>query len=176
MKLVNHLYDRLGDLTYTVEGIQAVRDSARARARAVGKDGLATKLNAFADKLEAFRGTIVAAREGGRLTGEERLREQMGDLYGKVNAYDGRPTNGQIALADVLDGELKKGEADFQAMLSKDLPALNSGLKGKKLPEIARESREAWDKRNADAARGNGGLDFAEALMGLEPSGADEKE
>src|SRR5262249_22324244 len=39
--LVNRLYDRLGDLTYTVEGIQAVRDSARARAKALGKAPLA---------------------------------------------------------------------------------------------------------------------------------------
>jgi hypothetical protein len=78
VKLVNRLYDRLGDLTYTVESIQGVRDSARARAKSLGKDALATKLSAFADKVEAFRGTIVAAREGGRLTGEERLREQAG--------------------------------------------------------------------------------------------------
>jgi hypothetical protein len=165
VKLVNRLYDRLGDLTYTVESIQGVRDSARARAKSLGKDGLATKLNAFADKVEAFRGTIVAAREGGRLTGEERLREQLGDLYGKVNGYDGRPTNGQIALADVLDNELKKGETDFDALLAKDLPPLNNGLKGKKLPEIARESRETWNKRAEDAVRGTGGLESMRRLM-----------
>jgi hypothetical protein len=134
-------------------------------------------LNTFADKLEAFRGTLVAAREGGRLTGEEHLREQLGDLYGKVNGYDGRPTNGQIALADVLEGELKKGEADFQATLAKDLPPLNSGLKGKKLPEIARESRDAWDKRNEDAAHGTGGLELARELSWsrLEPGAGDDE-
>ena len=110
------------------------------------------------------------------MTGEERLREQLGDLYGKVNGYDGRPTNGQIALADVLDNELKKGETDFDALLAKDLPPLNNGLKGKKLPEIARESREAWNKRTEDAARGTGGLEFAESLMWLERSGTDEAE
>jgi hypothetical protein len=163
-KLVNRLYARLADLTYTVEGIQAVRDSARARAKALGKDGLATKLNAFADKLEAFRGTLVAAKEGGRLTGEERLREQMGDLYGKVNGYDGRPTNGQVALASVLDGELQKGESDFAAMLAKDLPPLNAGLSGKKLPTITRETREAWDKRSDAAASGAGGPDMLRAF------------
>jgi len=137
----------------------------------LGKDALATKLSAFADRLDAFRGTLVAAREGGRLTGEERLREQLGDLYGKVNGYDGRPTNGQIALAGVLEGELEKGEADFAALLAKDLPALNSGLKGKKLPEIARESRAAWDKRSEEAARGTGGLEQVRELMWT-PSGA----
>src|SRR5262249_4760007 len=111
-----------------------------------------------------FRGTLVAAKEGGRLTGEEHLREQMGDLYGKVNGYDGRPTNGQIALAGVLDGELTKGEADFAAMLAKDLPGLNSGLASKKLPKLERESREAWNRRNEDTSRGSGGMEMARAL------------
>jgi hypothetical protein len=175
VKLVNRLYERLGDLTYTVESIQAIRDSARVRAKALGtKDALAKKLNTFADKVEAHRGTLVAAREGGRLTGEQRLREQLGDLYGKVNGYDGRPTNGQAALAGVLEGELKKGEADFAAMLSKDLPPLNSGLKGKKLPEIARESREAWDKRNEDPARGTGGLEYVLEVFGSGEAGEED--
>jgi photosystem II stability/assembly factor-like uncharacterized protein len=155
VKLVNRLYARLADLTYTVEGVQAMRDSARARAKGVGgKDALAAKLNAFADRMEKFRGTLVAAKEGGRLTGEERLREHLGDLYGKVNGYDGRPTNGQVALADVLEGELKKGEADFAAMLAKELPPLNSALASKKLGALERESRMAWDKRNEDQASG----------------------
>ena len=88
----------------------------------------------------------------------------MGDLYGKVNGYDGRPTNGQIALAAVLDGELTKGEADFAAMLAKDLPGLNSGLAGKKQPKLERESRDAWNKRNEDTARGSGGMETVRAL------------
>ena len=152
VKLVNRLYARLGDLTYTVESVQGVRDTARARAKTLGKDALATKLNAFADRLETFRGTLVAAKEGGRLTGEEHLREQMGDLYGKVNGYDGRPTNGQIALAAVLDGELTKGEADFAAILAKDLPKLE------------REARDGWNKRNEDASPGSGGMQLVKAL------------
>ena len=166
VKLVNRLYDRLGDLTYAVDGIQAVRDTARARARALGKDGLAAKLTAFATRLETFRGTLVAAKEGGRLTGEEHLREQLGDLYGKVNGYDGRPTNGQIALAGVLEAELRKGEADFAATLAKELPALNAALAAKKLPAITRETREAWEKRNADSAGGTGGMELVRELFG----------
>lgn len=176
VKLVNRLYGRLGDLTYTVEGIQAVRDSAKARAKSLGKDALATKLTAFAGELEALRGRLVAAKDGGRLTGEEQLREQLGDLYGKVNGYDGRPTNGQIALADVLEGELKKGAAEFDALVAKSLPALNAGLAAKKLPVLARESREAYDKRAEESARGTGGLDLVRALMGDAAMEADERE
>ncbi len=164
VKLVNRLYGRLAELTYTVEGIQAMRDSARVRAKALGRDALAMKLTAFADRMERFRGTLVAAKEGGRLTGEEQLREHLGGLYGKVNGYDGRPTNGQIALADVLEAELRKGEADLSAMLAKELPALNSGLSSKKLPTLVRESREAWDKRNEETAQGSGGMGLVRAL------------
>ena len=165
VKLVNKLYAMLGDLTYTVEGVQAMRDSARVRAKALGKDALAGKLTSFADRTEAFRGTLVAAKEGGRLSGEERLREQMGDLYGKVNGYDGRPTRGQIALAGVLEGELRKGQSDFDAMLAKDLPSLNSGLKSKKQPELVRETREAWDKRAEESSKGgSGGMALLRAI------------
>ena len=171
VKLVNRLYDRLGDLTYTVEGIQAMRDSAKARAKSLGKDALASKLTAFAGELETLRGKLVAAKEGGRLTGEEQLREQLGDLYGKVNGYDGRPTNGQIALADVLEGELKKGAAEFDAILAKSLPSLNAGLGAKKLPVLARESREAYDKRSEDSSGGSAKPEQILRALGLEVSG-----
>jgi photosystem II stability/assembly factor-like uncharacterized protein len=165
VKLVNRLYAMLGDLTYTVEGVQAMRDSARVRAKSLGKDALAKKLTAFADRMETFRGTLVAAKEGGRLTGEQQLREHLGDLYGKVNGYDGRPTNGQVALTGVLETELRKGEADFAALLAKELPPLNSGLQSKKLPELTRESREAWDKRSEEASKGgSGGMALVRAL------------
>jgi photosystem II stability/assembly factor-like uncharacterized protein len=169
VKLVNRLYALLGDLTYTAEGVQALRDSSRERAKALGKDALAAKLAAFADRLEAFRGTVVAAREGGRLTGEERLREQLGDLYGKVNGYDGRPTGGQAALADVLEGELRQAEAAFAAMLARDLPALNAGLRAKQLPELARESRESWERRSDASPGGGGGLESVRAMRAASP-------
>jgi len=166
VKLVNRLYARLADLTYTVEGIQAVRDSARARAHDLpAKDALAKRLTALADRLEAMRGTIVAAREGGRLTGEERLREQLGDLYGKVNGYDGRPTHGQIALADVLDGELKQAEGEFDALIARELPPVNAALAVRKSPAIVREPRESWNQRT-ETGHAAASLELVRALSG----------
>ena len=46
----------------------------------------------------------------------------------------------------------------------KELAPLNAGLSGKKLPIIARESRDAWDKRSEDSSRGAGGLELLRAL------------
>ena len=173
LALVNRLYADLTTLTWTVESLQGLRDSARVRAKALGKDALAPKLTAFADRLEALRGRFVAAKEGGRLTGEEQLREQMGDLYGKVNGYDGRPTNGQQALAGVLEDELKKGIAEFDALVASSLPALNAGLTAKKAPPLVRESREAWDKRTDESARSSGGLQSWVRVLGGEAGDQD---
>ena len=173
LTLVNRLYADLTTLTWTVESLQGLRDSARVRAKALGKDALTPKLIAFADRLESLRGRFVAAKEGGPLTGEEQLREQMGDLYGKVNGYDGRPTNGQQALAGVLEDELKKGIAEFDALVASSLPALNSGLTAKKAPLLVRESREAWDKRTDESARSTGSLQDWRAWFGGE---ADEQD
>ena len=104
VKLVNKLYAMLTDLTYTVEGVQAMRDSARVRAKALGKDPLAKKLTAFADRMEAFRGTVVAAREGGAALGRgaaaradgrslrqgERLRRPPDEWAGGAHGRGGR--------------------------------------------------------------------------------------
>jgi hypothetical protein len=162
VELVNRLYGDLTRLTYTVESLQGLRDSARAQAKVLGRAPLAKRLEAFADELETLRGRLVAAKPGGRLTGEEQLREQMGDLYGKVNGYDGRPTAGQLALAGVLEAELDKGVADLDALVGRSLPGLNSGLTAAKRPVLVRETREAWDARNAKTESGGAG-----SLMGV---------
>jgi len=46
-----------------------------------------------ASKCDELRSKIVATKEGGAITGEERIRELLGQLYGSVNNYEGRPTN-----------------------------------------------------------------------------------
>ena len=46
----------------------------------------------MADKADVIRKKIVATKEGGAITGEERLREFMDDLYGGILTYEGKPT------------------------------------------------------------------------------------
>ncbi|HEV2104879.1 MAG TPA: glycosyl hydrolase [Candidatus Eisenbacteria bacterium] len=167
--LVHRLYDMLGDLSYTVEGAAALRDSARSAARALGR-GKGAKLTAFADKLEALRGSLVATREGGQLSGDEKLREQLGDLYGNVNGYDGRPTQSQSQLADVLEAELRKAQASLDGMVAKDLPALNAELRGAKLAELKRATRAEWEKATEAGGRA-GSLWLGMRLFGSAAAG-----
>jgi len=79
---------------------------------------------------------VVATKEGGAITGEERLREYLAGLYGDVNAYEGRPTDSQVARADALTRELEDVVREFRALTDKALPAINQALGAKNLQPI----------------------------------------
>ncbi len=146
-RTVRDLYDRLTDLTFLVESMtdaEAQADSAASKLPR--KDALAAKLGAFSGRVAALRKTVVATKEG-RLAGEVRLREKLGDLYGNVNAYDGRPTASQLDATTALTAELRKAEGDFRAIADKELPALNAQLKAKQLPELKLSTRAEWDAK-----------------------------
>jgi len=80
------------------------------------------------------------------VTGEERLREFLAELYGDVNSYEGRPTDSQAARGDVLGHELEDVIHEFTDLAGRQLPDLNRGLEAKKLAPIAMISEEDWRK------------------------------
>lgn len=141
------LYRMMETLTYTADAMTDLQEQARKQAEGLKKgDALATKLNGFADRLENLRKSIVTSKEG-RLSGEEKLREKLGTLYGSVNGYDGHPTNSQLSFMGVMKGELEKAQAEFETLAAKETPALNAQLKSRKLAELVVPTREAWDKK-----------------------------
>ena len=78
-------------MTYGVEAIEGVRDAANARAAKLPeKDPLHKQLQQLAAECDELRSKIVATKEGGMITGEERIRELLGQLYGAVNGYEGQ--------------------------------------------------------------------------------------
>jgi photosystem II stability/assembly factor-like uncharacterized protein len=150
-QLVRELYDMLADLTYTTDAVVSARDQLRARADSLkAGDKTKDKLTALAQKFEDIRKLLVATREGGRLTGEEQLREKLGDLYGAVNGYDGRPTGPQLAFKDVLKAELAKQRAAYEALMTRDVVATNATLGQKNLTAVAALTREAWEKKQSE--------------------------
>src|SRR4029077_7977056 len=106
-ELAMKVYKLLEHMTYTVEAIAGVRDAAKARMEKVTeKDGLQGALQQLAGECDRLRSRIVATKEGGMITGEERIRELLGQLYSSVNSYEGRPADYQVARADSLSREL----------------------------------------------------------------------
>jgi len=117
-----------GRMSSDVDRIEVARGTALARAEALGaKTDLGAKLAAFAAKLDEQRKKIVATKEGGAITGEERLREHADSLYGALNGYEGRPGAYHLERIAVLERELADVENDADPLL-KQVPALNQEL------------------------------------------------
>src|SRR5437660_4660256 len=122
------LMDRIGTLR---------RDVSKVAAGVAENDPLKKNIKGFDDKIEMVRKKIVATKEGGAITGEERLREHTDQLYGAVLSYEGKPGDYQIAYIDALRRELGDVTKEFDQLLTKDLPGLNDSLKSKGKPAIA---------------------------------------
>jgi hypothetical protein len=131
-----------------VDSIVDARDQSRDRAAKL-PPGEATRkhLEEVAQALESIRSKLVATKEGGGITGEEKIREQMGMLYGSVNGYEGRPTQSQINRMTALQKEFEAVVADFDAVKKKDISAVNTALEKKKIEAIKLLTKEDWEKK-----------------------------
>src|SRR5258707_14828084 len=124
-------------MTFAVDRINGVRLALdRAAAKLPANDPLVARLRAASAQVDELRKKIVATKEGGAITGEERLRENLADLYGNVNGYEGRPAATQVARTGVLAHELGDVETDFDAWLAKELAGINAELSRKHLETI----------------------------------------
>lgn len=149
--LANKLVAGLNHMSWAVDAIVEVRDGANDRAAKLKpNDPLRAKLANLASSADAIRGKIVATKEGGAITGEERLREFMGGLYGDVTGYDGRPTNEQVARADVLNRELEDVIKEFTQLTDAQLKPLNAQLRSKKLAPIEVINEQEWQAKQSE--------------------------
>ena len=145
---VLRLYQELAHLTYVADAVVDARDQGRKRLAQINpQDPLAKSLQQFVDSMESLRSQLVAVKEGGAITGEEKLREKLGDLYGSLNGYDGRPTQSQLDNMNTLVARLNQAEADFQKTAASQLQTINPGLQQQKLEPIKTLAREDWEKR-----------------------------
>jgi hypothetical protein len=64
-----------------------------------------------------------------------------------VNQYSGRPTDSQVARAEVLGRELQDVINEFTRLTNEQLPAINRELEKKKLEPIKVITEQEWDKQ-----------------------------
>ncbi len=140
------IYHELTELTYLAESVTDLREQAQARSSALPAQARA--LAALERRLAAFADTLSASKPG-MITGEEKLREEYGKLYGAVVSFDGRPSATQLASHRRLHAELQAREAEFDSLLAAELPRLNRTLERAGQPPLARQSREAWEAATA---------------------------
>ena len=150
--LAMRLYEALGDMTFAVDRINGVRlalDEEAAKLSA--SDPLAPRLRTASATVDELRKKIVATKEGGMITGEERLRENLTDLYGNVVFYDGRPSQTQVERTDALARQLADVVKDFDAWTAKELSGLNADLAKQRLDPIPVLTRGQWEAKNTAA-------------------------
>ena len=114
-------------------------------------------MNDLDGKVDAVRKQIVATKEGGAITGEERLREHTDQLYGALLSYEGKPGDYQLGYYEALKRELADASNEFAGLVAKDLPALNDALKAKGQPTISPPPEKvALNDDNASFSGGGG--------------------
>jgi hypothetical protein len=135
-------------MAYTVEQLSGMRLALDERAgKLKALSPLTERLRRASAEVEAFRTKVVATKEGGAITGEERLREFLAELYGNVVGYEGRPSQTQMQRADGLARELAEVVKSFDTWVTKELPAVNSGITNERLEPVKLLTREEWEKR-----------------------------
>ena len=131
------LSDLLGEMSAAVDRINDVRLALGDRSTKLpAADALVARLQSAEAVVDSLRRKIVATKEGGMITGEERLRENLADLYGGVTYYDGRPSKTQVARTTAIGRELSDVSRSFDAWVAKEIPAINRELAGRQLAPI----------------------------------------
>jgi len=131
---VRDLFNNMSDLVFKLNAVRAQASGAAAK---LGEgDALRKQLNGINDKADAIRKEIVATKEGGAITGEERLREHTDQLYGAITSYDGKPADYQLARIDALTREYNDINGEFAELEKNDLAKANDALKAASQPLI----------------------------------------
>jgi photosystem II stability/assembly factor-like uncharacterized protein len=161
------VYSLLTDMTFDVDRINGVRSELTERAADLKpNDPLQKRLENLAAQTDEMRKKIVATKEGGAITGEERIREKTTGLYGAITQYEGRPGDYQVARIDSLTQELADVTEQFDTFTASELPKVNASLARKKLKPIQPVTREEWDRAN-HPSEGSGSMAAGEASFRL---------
>ncbi len=143
------LYGMIEDLAYTVDRVREVRDAAQARAAACPDAALKARLETLAAAAEAARGTFVPVKEVEGLTGEDRLREKLSEVYGAVTSYRGRPSRTHLDRMAAVGKDIATATQAFEAVLQRDLPGLNADLAKVGQAGLEPLTRSAWEARTS---------------------------
>ena len=121
LEAVNRAYDMLGELgfvdgkaVYVMDQIEDLLEDSTLDA------SLTNNLEEFHASLDEIHRELVATQTGG-ITGEEKLRERISNIYGSIVNYQGRPTQTQVGALDVLSSEVEMHSEEVDELLASTL-------------------------------------------------------
>ena len=163
---VKGLFARMSALVAGLNGI-------RAQAEPLGENkatppALREQAERLSGKADTLRKLVVATKEGGAITGEERLRENMDYAYGAVTSTEAAPTPYALARIDALERELKEVEDSFAALKAGDAAKLSAALVARGAPALDLAAAVVDD----DESRGGKASALARGLIGTRFTGS----
>jgi photosystem II stability/assembly factor-like uncharacterized protein len=157
------LFGRMSDI---VDGIDAAHAAAEKRLRDLPAQGpLRRQIADFLPQLEAVKKKVVATKEGGAITGEERIREHTDHLYGALLSWEGKPARYLIERTEALEHELSDVQGELAnvrkpvdaALMQRNLAPLPRHAENEPIPAdrqaiIAACRHAEWDDCNGEPA------------------------
>jgi hypothetical protein len=135
-----------GEMSTLVDRIEGAHVASVARAAVMGaSDELRPRLDNVAGKLEELRKKIVATKEGGAVTGEERLREHLDEVYQRLSDWEGRPAGYLVERVDVLRRELREVQDAFESLAHGELREVSDQLRKRSLQPIPTDATTALE-------------------------------
>lgn len=125
------LYKQTEGLAY----IFAAQDqmAKQARAAVLKNPKFGKVVNPFVKEVEDQNASLVFRGGDFYINTEEKLAEQISELYGQVSGYPGRPGNAQMDRSISLDDELKNASKKFEQLRNEKLKKVNSTITSDKL-------------------------------------------
>src|ERR1051326_1433167 len=95
------------DLAFLSDKLKDVKDQVNAKTNTASDKMMIAQAEALKKKIDDILVLLAASIEGTAITGEEKIREKIADVYFSVNSFEGRPTDSQLERLKGLRKELE---------------------------------------------------------------------
>jgi len=146
-QLSMRLYNAINDLTFTVNQLQDLKKQLGDMKSKLPKSA-SKKVDKFTGAVDEYVHSVAASGKAGWISGEVKLRERLGNLYGAVSGYSGRPTGTQFEQTNRLEKELQQAKSQARTLVDTQLAKINRLLQKHKLNPLQPLSREEWNRKN----------------------------
>lgn len=137
------LYDAINDLTFKLSQLKNVQTQLD-EANDLSKSAK-SKAQKWRDGYAAINKKYTATKVGA-ITGESRLREKLGTLFGNVVGYNGKPSETQVEQADQLIEQVGDAIEAVESMVDRQFSSLQQAMpEGVSLKLL---DRATWNEKN----------------------------
>lgn len=147
-RLAMDLYADLDDLSFLAASIAELHGQLLDRMQLL--PARRSSIKPFADELLALGQTLAASStDGGYVSGEVRLREAFGALYGAIAGYDGKPSSSQMQEHQRLRILLEQAQRSHAQLLARRLPRVEQLLEAAGQDALRQLDRARWERQES---------------------------